>query len=545
MKTLNGKTWQKALISGANAIKNNSAHIDALNVFPVPDGDTGSNMSGTAIAAANEIVKLNTNSISEISQKWSREMLLGARGNSGVILSQIFKGFAVSFKGKSTVNALGIVNAFKQATKFAYNSVMNPIEGTILTTIRETAEGLEKIVKDSFTIEETFEHAIKIMNKSVEKTPELLAVLKEVGVVDSGAKGAYLLFEGILKALNGKPIELTEGNGTSGTMSLNLLENEVFDDEFGYCTEFIVELKDPKDFNKDKFEKAITRLGNSLVVVTDEEIVKVHIHTKKPGSVFTFAQRYGEFIKLKSENMQLQVNNNASTNKIDKNLDGATDNEEIAVIAVANGKGIVEEMKELGASIIINGGQTMNPSAKDFIDAIKSLKNAKKVIILPNNSNIILAAQQASKTIRNKQVVIIPSKTLMQGIAALMNFNSTLELSTNEELMNDAINDVKTGQVTVASRNTKIKGVSVSKGQFLAIADKEIVDCKKSAIDAACIALKTMIEPTSEVVTIFYGENVSKISANEIASYIEVNFDVDVEVKNGAQPVYDYIMAVE
>jgi len=542
MKTVDGKIWQQMLISGANAIKNNSSHIDALNVFPVPDGDTGSNMSGTAISASNEIKKLNTTSIFEVSKKWSREMLLGARGNSGVILSQIFKGFSVAFKNKNEVNSFEIVNAFKEAKNFAYNSVMNPIEGTILTSIRETAEGLAKVVTPSFSIEKTFEHAIKIMRKSVDNTPNLLPVLKEVGVVDSGAEGAFVIFEGMLKALKGEPVKISNDVDSSRSMSLGLVDNEVFDGEFGYCTEFIIELKSKEHFHKDKFEKAISRFGNSLVVVTDDEIVKVHIHTKKPGNVFSFAQRFGEFIKLKSENMQLQVNDNKSTNNIQEQQVNSTG--DIAVISVANGKGIVAEMKELGADIIINGGQTMNPSAKDFIDAINSLQ-ANKIIILPNNSNIILASQQAAKTITNKEVIIIPTKTLMQGISALMNFDSTSELSINQELMNDAIAEVKTGQVTTASRTTKVKGVSVVKDQYLAIVDREIINSKKNAIDAACVAIKNMVEPTSEIVTIFYGESASKIGANEIASYIEINFDVDVEIKNGGQPVYDYIMAVE
>ena len=540
MKTLNGKELINALESGVNAMSNNIERIDALNVFPVPDGDTGSNMGATAIAAFKEIKDLNEANIGIVSAKFARGMLLGARGNSGVILSQIFKGFSVALVNKEKANAFDIVDAFKEAQIYGYKSVMTPVEGTILTVIRMTAEDLAKSVTPSMTITEVFEQAVKFARKACDLTPTLLPVLKEVGVTDSGGEGLFLIIEGILLALQGKPVKQEEQ--TSVDTSSFFDSDEVFDGEFGYCTEFIVELKAKNHFKKDKFQQALTRMGNSIVVVHDEEILKVHLHTLTPGRVFTFAQKFGEFLKIKSENMTLQANESAGKKASVNNVSDKELN--IGIISCNIGNGIITDMRELGVDFVIEGGQTMNPSASDFIEAINQL-NTNKIIILPNNSNIILAAQQVAQTVTDKEIIIVPTKTQLQGLSALMNFNRDATLDENKEEMLEAIDSVGTGQITKASRTTKIGGVSVKEGEYLAIAEKKILKSTVSSVQAAIAVSKELIDEDTEIVTIYYGDDSTSTDAEELSSYIETHFDVEVEVKDGAQPVYNFLIGYE
>lgn len=544
MKTINGQQWKLALVSGVNAMKNNTERINALNVFPVPDGDTGSNMSATAEYAGNEISSLSTTNLFEISNKFSRGMLLGARGNSGVILSQIFKGFSVAFEGKESVNAFELVAAFESARVYAYKSVMKPIEGTILTVIRMISENLQKAITPSNSIEQVFEAVVKFARKACDETPNLLPVLKEVGVTDSGGEGLFLIFEGMYNALIGKPVEVSN---VKQSVDSFLMEGESFEGEFGYCTEFIVSLKSVKHFDKSKFENALTRMGTSIAVVTDEDIVKVHIHTVRPGNVLTFAQKFGEFIKIKSENMTLQANESRSA-KAEKTTSAAvapTSNEKlnIGVISCNTGQGIIEDMVALGTDFVIEAGQTMNPSAKDFMEAIEKL-NTDKIIILPNNSNIILVAQQVAQT-SEKEIIIIPSKTQMQGLSAMMLFDREASIESNQENMEDAIGNVKTGMVTFASRTTKIEGVQVREGEYLAIADKKILKSTKSKVQSAKEIVDELISKETEIVTIYWGEESTEVDANEIASYIETNYDVEIEVKEGGQPIYHFLIAFE
>ena len=541
MKTINGQKLKEILSSGINNLINNKDRIDTLNVFPVPDGDTGSNMSSTVEYAEKEISLMEDVSIEVISSKFARGMLMGARGNSGVILSQIFKGFSMGFEGKETANPFDIIESFKQAKIYAYKSVMQPVEGTILTVIKVISEELENNINGKSTIEETFDFIFKIARKTTNETPELLPILKEVGVVDSGGEGLTVFLEGINLALKNKPIKLglQEEKGKFG----NFFIKEDYEGELGYCTEFIVELKNSRIFNKEKFEKTIMKHGNSMVVVHDNNIIKVHIHSLAPGKILTLALEHGELLKIKIDNMTIQANesNSAKKEMENKSFNKVTNN--LAIISCNTGQGIIKEMKDLGTHFIIEAGQTLNPSAKDLMKAIEET-GASKIIILPNNSNIILAAQQVAQT-SLKEVLVIPTKTQMQGISAVMNFNSEGTLQENQENMEEAIKLVKTGQVTKCSRTTKIEGVSVKKGEYLAIAENKILKSTTYKTNAAIEISKKLIDENIEIVTIYYGDNSTKTDAEEISSYIENNFDVEIEIKSGDQRVYDFLISYE
>lgn len=540
MKTLNGKKLNEVFQSGVNGLSNNKDRIDTLNVFPVPDGDTGSNMGSTAEYAGEQILKFDSNSVSEVSAKFARGMLLGARGNSGVILSQILKGFSVGLEGKEEATSFDIVEAFKQAKEYAYKSVMSPIEGTILTVIRMTAEDLEKTITPSHSIEETFELASKFARKATDYTPELLPVLKEVGVVDSGGEGLSVFLSGIDSAFKGEPVQ--RGAGASGDFGSFTMEED-YEGEFGYCTEFILDLKLPKSFNKEKFEKAVIKFGSSMVIVHDDNIVKIHIHSHRPGDVLSFALKFGQFLKVKIDNMTLQANESSEAKKTSAGVSTNKATNGLAVISCNTGQGIIDEMKELGTNFIIEAGQSANPSAQDFIKAIEET-GADKIIILPNNSNIILAAQQVAQT-SDKEVIVVPSKTQMQGIAAMINFDPEGTLMDNRESMEEAIHSVKTGQVTKAARTTKIEGVSVREGEYLAIAEKKILKSTKSKVDSAIAISKKLIDEDSELVTIYYGDDSTQTDAEEVASFIEANYEVDVEIKSGDQQVYNFLISYE
>lgn len=514
-----------------------------MNVFPVPDGDTGSNMGATVEYAAGEVKKLDTENIGEVAAKFSRGMLLGARGNSGVILSQIFKGFAVALEGKAHATQFDMVNAFASAKEYAYKSVMKPVEGTILTVIRMVDEDLHRTITAAHSVTDVFTQAVEFARKACDRTPEFLPVLKEVGVTDSGGEGLYVILQGMASFFEGKAVELSEQNAVTSAF---LMEEETFDGEFGYCTEFIVELKAPAAFKKDKFQAALERMGNSIVVVNDEEILKVHIHTLRPGNVFNFAQKFGEFIKIKSENMTLQANESQKAKKSAEDVNADASKKEkvnIGVVACNVGAGIIADMKELGTDFIIEAGQSANPSAQDFIQAIESL-NTDKIILLPNNSNIILVAQQVAQT-SDREVIVVPTRTQMEGLTAMMNFDRDAKLHENQEMMEEAISAVQTGQVTKAARTTKIEGVSVKEGEYLSIAGKKILGSTQSKTEAAKQICKSLITKNTELVTIYYGDDSTETDAEDVASYIETHFNAAVEVKNGKQPTYNFLMAFE
>ncbi|WP_029608411.1 DAK2 domain-containing protein [Mycoplasma simbae] len=535
---LDGKVFYELCLSGANNLMNQKNRIDALNVFPVPDGDTGTNMSSTVKSAIQNLENGNEN-LGEVAHKFARNMLFGARGNSGVILSQIFKGFAIAFEGKQSVDILGLLEGFKKATEKAYGSVLKPVEGTILTVIRQTTEELEKIVDNSTTFEVFFELAEKFARKACDNTPNLLKVLREVGVTDSGGEGFYTIIVGMNSLMKGQPVKIQEESSSIDTF---IQDGEVYDGEFGYCTEFIIELKDVDAFKKDLFEKGINKFATSLVVVQDNEILKVHGHVLKPGEMLNYGQKFGEFIKIKSENMSLQAKENRNKNVV---LNEASEDEkECAIISCNLGSGIISRMRELGCDAIVESGQTQNPSAQDLVDAIKSV-NSQNVFVLPNNSNIFLAAQQAAQIIDDKNVFIIESRSQMQGMAAMIHFNSESSAEENLELLNEAIKTVKTGEVTTAIRTTKIDNVKIKEGQFIGILDHKIVTSQSTYINAAKELIKKAITPDHELITIFYGNDISETDANEVQSFIESRYDVEVELLNGAQPNYHFIIGFE
>ena len=544
MKSISIKHWKEAIISASNNMQNHKNRINSLNVFPVPDGDTGTNMSSTIKKAADSLLTLEPTNLNQLLQSISKDMLLGARGNSGVILSQIFKGFSVGWKGLTKIESKNIVNGFKEASKMAYASVINPIEGTILTVIRETYENLEKNVKPTMDIIEIFELALKYARISCDNTPNLLAVLKEVGVVDSGGEGLNIILEGILKSFKGKPVDISK---EEAQMQQFTGELEIYDGEFGYCTELILKLEQVDKFNKPEFVKGLSKLGNSIVVVQDEEIVKIHIHALHPGKILNYSQKFGEFDAIKSENMTIQASDTKSNITLqEKKVNNLSSKKKTsAIISCNSGSGIIELMKEYECDYIIEGGQTNNPSAQDIIEAIKFV-NADNIFILPNNSNIILTAQQAAKIIKNKNIKVLSTKTQVEGITAMLNFSSELNLEENLEEMESSLKNLVTGQITSAIKDTKINNVKVKKGEFLMMIENKIVGCKRDIIKAGEALIKEMLsKKTAEIVVIYYGADSTKLDANELEKFIISNFDVEVEIYNGDQPIYNFLISVE
>lgn len=544
MKSINGQTFKSMVICGANTLHNYYPEIDALNVFPVPDGDTGTNMSLTFTSGAKDISGMDTNDIYEISKKLSKGLLMGARGNSGVILSQIFRGISMGLEGKQEVNAVELASALKKGAEVAYRAVMRPVEGTILTVIREAADDTVAYVKDGMEVEELFSYFVKRAEVSLDHTPELLPVLKEVGVVDSGGAGLVLILSGFLAGMNGESIELVDVD-TGDASKQNLADMDVEEQGFGYCTEFIFRL-DPrkrKSFTEERLKTELSKIpGESIVVVQDDDIVKVHVHTLKPGNALNLAQRFGEFIKLKIENMQEQHNSIIEKETVTKK---EVPHKDLALISVAAGDGVKDMFLELRCDEVVSGGQTMNPSAEDIVAAIRQV-NANNVIILPNNSNIVMTAQQAAIILEDEiNVIVIPSKTIPQGLSACIMFNPEADLESNIADMNEAVKNVKTGQVTFAIKDTNIDGVDIHANDYMALVEKRIVACIPDKIEACKRALSELISEDDEIVTLIAGEDVTSEELESMTSYIEENYEVEVEASEGKQPVYSFIIGVE
>lgn len=551
MKTINGIMLKQMIISGANNLFNCYPEVDALNVFPVPDGDTGTNMNLTISSGAKEVANRNDNSIYEVARAFSKGLLMGARGNSGVILSQIFRGFAQGLEGKESVNAVELADAFILGKEVAYKAVMRPVEGTILTVIRESATALYDNVQDSYSIEKAFEVLLKEARESLERTPELLPVLKEVGVVDSGGTGLLKILEGFERALLGHVIEKNMADVTDIKKSSQMMSgSELESDEFGYCTEFLIRLpENPTEVNKKAFvEKRFASVlgshGNSLVVVKDEEIVKVHVHTLSPGTILNYAQQFGEFIKLKIENMTEQHTHLQETGKAPDQV--KEEIKEYALISVAIGDGVEELFRDLRVDQIVSGGQTMNPSTEDFIEAIKKC-HAKHIFILPNNSNIIMAASQACDVLEEGiEARVIPSKTIPEGLVACMMFNPEANMDDNEEEMKEALSSVKTGQVTFAIKDTQMDGVEVKKDHFIGISGKQIICCYPDKVKTTFEMIESMIDDMTSIITIIVGEDVTDEEKEKLESLLSKKYsDIELDIKEGQQPVYSFIIGVE
>ncbi len=539
MEKLNGNKFKAMLVSGANNLSNHHREIDALNVFPVPDGDTGTNMNLTFSAGVKEAQSHPSTSVGEIAKTLSKGLLMGARGNSGVILSQIFRGFYQSVEGKTELEASDFAHAFVRGTEIAYKAVMRPVEGTILTVLRESANETVAYVEanQSKNIIDVLDYMIKRAKISLENTPNLLPVLKEVGVVDSGGAGYVVVLEGFFSELSGLPIELSEDTG-----EIEGVQSKLENDEFGYCTEIIIRLNSEviNDFSENHLREQLEDLGNSIVVVQDEEIVKVHVHTLSPGDVLNLGQAYGELLKIKSDNMQLQHEHASTLVEMPK------PKKKYALIAVASGEGLSRLFKQdYRVDLVISGGQTMNPATEDFVEAIKSL-NAEHIFILPNNSNIILAAQQAESLMDDLDVHVIPTKSIPQGLSACVMFNPQVDVNENIAEMTEAFKHVKTGLVTYAIKDSSMDGVTINANDFMGILDKAIVVSVPSKSEAAKRLMDQLVTSEDGLITLIVGEDVNDEEQDELVAYITEHFDAcELEVHKGHQPVYSYIIGVE
>lgn len=553
MKYIDGNMLKQMIISGANNLFNHYPEVDALNVFPVPDGDTGTNMNLTISSGAKEIRNRLDTDVYDIAKSFSKGLLMGARGNSGVILSQIFRGFSQALEGASRIDSSLLAEAFVSGKEVAYKAVMRPVEGTILTVIRESSDALQEHVyrNPNIDINKAFEYFLKEAYESLDRTPELLPVLKEVGVVDSGGAGLIKVLEGFQSAINGKVIERNMATVTEELQQMAAANVE--GEEYGYCTEFIMRLPEEpisvgkKVFSEKRFQTFLTSHGNSIVVVRDEELVKVHVHTLNPGNVLVYAQQFGEFVKLKIENMSEQHTHLQEENKDPlKQPKEVKELTEYALISVSVGDGIEEMFKDLNVTEIVSGGQTMNPSTEDFIEAIKRC-NAKKIFILPNNSNIIMAASQACEVSPDGvECRVIPTKTIPQGLTACMMFNPEASFDDNEEEMKEAMSNVKSGQVTFAIRDTVIDDVEVKKDNFIALFGKKIVSCDPDKIQVTMNMLEEMVDESSSIITLICGEDASEEEVEKLTEMIQDKYDeVDLDVKKGNQPVYSFIVGVE
>ena len=537
---IEGKMLRDMFVSGANNLQNHKELVDKLNVFPVPDGDTGTNMSLTISYAMKELAKVENDSITEIGKSLSKGSLMGARGNSGVILSQIIRGFSKSIEGKEQISTEDLAKAFKNGSDTAYKAVIKPIEGTILTVVRESGEYAIKAAKKEKDLLKFLEMVIDEANKSLERTPELLKNLKEAGVVDSGGKGLVLIYEGMYEALKGNPIkakDLNDSNVSEVKQAGTSINTE--DIKFCYCTEFILESNSISDT---EIRDIMLKYGDSLAVVGDEGIIKVHVHTNDPGLVLQDALKHGQLVTIKIENMKRQHENIlvGDTDEIAQSVE----EKEYGFIATSMGEGLAKIFKDFGVDYIIEGGQTMNPSTEDFMKAIDSI-NAKNIFIFPNNSNIIMAANQA-KELSDKNIIVIPTKNTPQGFTALVNFNADASVEENEQALMESLTMVKSGQVTFAVRDTVMNDVEVKEGNIIGIAESKLMDAGDSVDEITTSLVEKLVDEDSAIITLFYGEDVTEEDANNLRDELEEKFeDLDIELYYGGQPLYYYLISVE
>ncbi|PLR97323.1 DAK2 domain-containing protein [Bacillus sp. T33-2] len=557
IKVLDGKRFAEMVIQGANHLSANAKMVDALNVFPVPDGDTGTNMNLSMTSGAKEVKNNVHDHIGKVGTALARGLLMGARGNSGVILSQLFRGFAKYIEQKQTVSSKDFAAALEAGVETAYKAVMKPVEGTILTVAKDAAKKAVHSAKTREDLVLLMEDVLKEAKASLNRTPDLLPVLKEVGVVDSGGQGLVLVYEGFLAELKGEklpdsPAALPDMNELVNAEHHRSVQGHINteDIEFGYCTEFMVKLDEKlfegKPFSEEQFRQDLSQFGDSLLVISDDDLVKVHIHAEQPGEVLSYGQKYGSLIKMKIENMREQhssIVGETSPLRTDAK-EAKKEKQEYGIITVSMGSGIADLFRSIGAHAVIEGGQTMNPSTEDIVKAIEEV-NARKIIILPNNKNIIMAAQQAAEMAEG-EVAVIPSKTVPQGMSALLAFNPAAGLDSNAAAMTDALGHVKTGQLTFAVRDTSIDGLEISKGDFMGIADGKIILKDKNKLSAAKELLSQMLDEDTEILTILQGEDASTEDLDELVEFVEKEFkDVEVEVHNGGQPLYAFIFAIE
>ncbi|MDQ0206400.1 DAK2 domain-containing protein [Alkalicoccobacillus murimartini] len=560
VKRLEANKLAQMYIEGAENLSRHVKIVDSLNVFPVPDGDTGTNMNLSITSGVKEVQSQKVKDAGQIASAFAKGLLMGARGNSGVILSQLFRGFSKAVEGKQTLTSQEFAIAFEKGVETAYKAVIKPVEGTILTVAKDAAKQGVKTSKKSDDIIEVMSAVVKEAKASLKRTPDLLPVLKEVGVVDSGGQGLLYIYEGFLAVLEGK--KLKDQQPTTPNMAdLVKIEHHQHhaqahmateDIEFGYCTEVMVRFDEKRlekeAFVEEDFRNELSEIGDSLLVVSDEDLLKVHIHAEYPGEVLAKAQRYGDFINIKIENMREQhthlLDETQAVYGEKETVQEETPKSEFGIVTVSMGEGVSKLFKGLGAGEVIQGGQTMNPSTEDIVSAINKV-NAKNILILPNNGNIIMAAEQAADVVDAKAIVI-PSKTVPQGLSALLAFNPSIDIDKNASHMNEAMKSVKSGQITYAVRDTQIEGLKINKDDYIGISEKKIVNTHDQLVEAAKELLSHMIDEDSEMVTVLAGEDVSEKETEELVRYLEKQFtEVELDVHQGGQPLYSYIFSVE
>lgn len=554
MSNITTSLFQEMVQAAATRLGKQAEYVNSLNVFPVPDGDTGTNMSMTMDNGAKEVADKPASTVGEVGQILSKGLLMGARGNSGVITSQLFRGFGQSVKGKDELTGKDLAQAFQMGVEVAYKTVMKPVEGTILTVSRGAATAALKKADLTDDAVEVMQAALDGAKGALAKTPDLLPVLKEVGVVDSGGQGLVFIYEGFLSALNGDYVASEDFKATPANMSemINAEHHKSVvghvateDITYGYCTEIMVALKQGptyvKEFNYDEFQGYLSGLGDSLLVVNDDEIVKVHVHTEDPGLVMQEGLKYGSLIKIKVDNMRNQ--HEAQVQKTDAE-ESKAEAKDFGLIAVVAGEGLSAIFKAQGVDYVISGGQTMNPSTEDIVKAIEAV-NAKQVIILPNNKNIFMAAQSAAEVV-DIPAAVVETRTVSQGFTSLLAFDPSKSLEDNVADMSASLSDVVSGSVTLAVRDTTIDGLEIHENDFLGMVDGKIVVSNPDMEATLKAAFEKMIDEDSEIVTIFVGEEGDQDLAEELAEYLEETYeDVEVEIHQGDQPVYPYLMSVE
>jgi DAK2 domain fusion protein yloV len=554
-KTISVDMLAKMFLAGAQNIEAKKEYINELNVFPVPDGDTGTNMSLTIMSAAKEVTALSGSDMKELAKAISSGSLRGARGNSGVILSQLLRGFTKAIREEKEIDVLALAAACSRARDTAYKAVMKPKEGTILTVASGIAEKAAQMAGETDDLEVFIPAVIEHAEEVLAKTPDMLPVLKEAGVVDSGGQGLLEVIKGAYDAFLGKEIDYTAITPGTGAGVAKISTEDTADIKFGYCTEFIILTE--KEFTEEDehtFKEYLSSIGDSIVCVADDDVVKIHVHTNDPGLAIQRALTYGQLSRMKIDNMREEhqeklIRDAEKLAQQEKEAEEARKADEprkpMGFIAVSIGEGLNEIFRELGADYIIEGGQTMNPSTEDMLNAIDRV-NADSIFILPNNKNIVLAANQAKALVKDKEIIVIPTKTVPQGITAIINFMPDADAKTNEETMLEEIKNVKSGQVTYAVRDTKIDDKEIHEGDIMGIGDQGILAVGKSVEDTTKEMLDLLVDEDSELISLYYGEEVSEEDADKFTAQIEERYpDVDVDAHFGGQPIYYYVLAVE
>lgn len=546
MKQIDAALLKKMFIGGAKRLEAQKEHINELNVFPVPDGDTGTNMTMTIMSAAKEVGAIEDPTIEDLAKAISGGSLRGARGNSGVILSQLFRGFTKQIKYLDSLTTRDVAAGFKKAVDTAYKAVMKPKEGTILTVAKSAADSALRTAKKTEDFEEFAKTVMQDANATLLKTPEMLPVLKEAGVVDSGGQGLMEVLQGAYDVLLGKEVDLEVAVASKPKQKpVGAAMGETADITFGYCTEFIVMLE--KDFGskqEQEFKDYLTAMGDSIVVVADEDIVKVHVHTNHPGKAIEKGLSFGSLTSMKIDNMREEHEERLNLSRQAEEKATAP-RKDMGFVAVSIGSGLNDIFRELGADYLIEGGQTMNPSTEDMLNAIKQV-NADHVFILPNNKNIILAAQQAKALVEDKEIIIIPTKTVPQGISALIAFETECSVEENEAAMTEMMNGVKTGEVTYAVRDTTIDGKQIKVNDIMGIDDDGIQEVGKDVQEVTMGLLRSMVDEDSELICIYYGEETPEEKALELSKKAEELYpDCEVQVEYGGQPIYYFLLSVE